>query len=282
MTLTEAAQSRRAGDTSQSLWAWRILCDEKELTELHGGQAEVSIPYTLGAQQNAMCVIIRTQNKAGGWSEAQTSYDIQHQMARFVAAAPCMFAVGYDDTMAWSGSFADVDKQAWYYPAVRYACYYGMMNGTSAESFAPESGFSRAQMAQILYNLEGRPRTAQAMYTDVSQDAWYAAAIGWAMQSGILTGYGDGRVGPDDPITREQLAVTLYRYAGQKSYDISAQADLSSFADADAISAYARLPLAWAHASGIVNGTDAATLAPDGMATRAQAATMLMRFHETV
>lgn len=282
MTLTEAAQSRQAGDTSQSLWAWRILCDEKELTELHGGHAEVSIPYTLGAQQNAACVIIRTQNTAGGWSEAQTSYDIQHQMARFVAAAPCVFTVGYDDTMAWLGSFVDVDKQAWYYPAVRYVCYYGMMNGTSTESFAPESGFSRAQMAQILYNLEGRPQTVQAKCTDVSQDAWYAAAISWAMKSGILTGYGDGRVGPDDPITREQLAVTLYRYVGQKGYDISAQGDLSNFADADAISAYARLPLAWAHASGIVNGIDAATLAPDSTATRAQAATMLMRFHQTV
>lgn len=282
MTLTEAAQSRRAGDISQSLWAWRISCDEKELTELHGGQAEVSIPYVLGAQQNAACVSIRTQNKAGSWSEVETSYDIQRQMARFVTAAPCVFTVGYDDTMAWSGSFADVDKQAWYYPAVRYVCYYGMMNGTSAESFAPESEFSRAQMAQILYNLEGRPQTIQAMYTDVSQGAWYAAAISWAMRSGILTGYGDGRVGPDDPITREQLAAILYRYAGQKGYDTSAQSDLSGFADADAISAYARIPLAWAYATGIVNGTDATTLAPDGTATRAQAATMLMRFHKTV
>lgn len=282
MTLTKAAQSRRDSDTSQSLWAWRISCDEKELTALHGGQAEVSIPYTLSVQQNAACVIIHTQNAAGGWSEVQTSYDIQRQMAHFVTAAPCVFTVGYDATMAWSGSFADVDKQAWYYPAVRYVCYYGMMNGTSAESFAPESEFSRAQMAQILYNMEGRPQTIQAMYTDVSQDAWYATAISWAMQSGILTGYGDGRVGPDDPITREQLAAILYRYAGQKGYDTSAQADLSGFADADAVSAYARLPLSWAHAAGVVNGTDAITLDPNGTATRAQAATMLMRFHKTI
>lgn len=193
-----------------------------------------------------------------------------------------MFTVGYDDTMAWSGSFVDADKQAWYYPAVRYVCYYGMMNGTSTESFAPESDFSRAQMAQILYNLEGRPQTIQVMYTDVSQDAWYAAAISWAMQSGILTGYGDGRVGPDDAITREQLAAILYRYAGQMGYDTSAQADLSGFADVDAVSAYARLPLAWTYATGIVNGTDATTLALGGTATRAQAATMLMRFHKNV
>ena len=282
MTLTEAAQSRRAGDTNQSLWAWWISCDEKELIELHDGQAEVSIPYALSAHQNAACVIIHTQNAAGGWSEVQTSYDSQHQMARFTTEMPCVFTVGYDDTMAWSGSFTDVDKQTWYYPAVRYVCYYGMMNGTSAESFAPESDFSRAQMAQILYNMEGRPQTVQAMFTDVSQDAWYAAAISWAMQSSILTGYGDGRIGPDDPITREQLAAILYRYAGQKGYDTSAQADLSGFADADAISAYARLPLSWAYAAGIVNGTDAITLDPNGTATRAQAATMLMRFCKTV
>ena len=282
MTLTKAAQSHRTGNTSQPLWAWRISCDEKELTELNDGQAAVSVPYALGAQQNATCVIIHTQNAAGGWSEVQTSYDIQHQMARFTTEMPFVFTVGYDDTMAWSGSFVDVDKQAWYYPAVRYVCYYGMMNGTSAESFAPESEFSRAQMAQILYNMEGRPQTIQAAYTDVAEDAWYAAAISWAMQSGILTGYGDGRVGPDDAITREQLAAILYRYAGQMGYDTSAQADLSGFADVDAISAYARLPLAWTYATGIVNGTDATTLAPGGTATRAQAATMLMRFHKNV
>ena len=211
-----------------------------------------------------------------------TVYDIQSQTAGFTAGAPCVFTVSYDETMAWQGGFADVDKDAWYYPAVRYVCLYGMMNGMSAESFAPESQFSRAQMAQILYNLEGRPAYAQATYVDVPQDAWYAAAIRWAMQSGVLTGYGDGRVGPNDPITREQFVVMLYRYAEKKGYDTSARADLSGFADADAISAYAHSALAWAYASGIVNGTGAATLSPGGTATRAQSAAMLMRFHKTI
>ena len=278
MVLTAVPKAREAD--SQPLWAWRILCGENEITSLNGGQAEVSVPYTLDPRQDPECVIIRTQDIAGGWHEAETAYDVQAQSARFAAAAPCVFTVGYDETLAWAGGFADVDKQAWYYPAVRYVCFHGMMNGTSGESFAPENQLTRAQMAQLLYNLEGRSQAGKVNYSDVSQDAWYAPAIGWAVQSGILTGYGNGRIGPDDPITREQLAVMLYRYAEQKGFDTSAQADLDEFTDRDAVSSYARLPLAWAHASGIINGTGAATLSPGGMATRAQSAAMLMRFHE--
>lgn len=282
LVLTETAPTRRAEDAAQPLWTWGIVCGEEGLTDLRGGQAEVRVPYPLGEEQSAACVVVRTRKTDGGWSEVPTSYDVHGQTARFTAPAPCTFTVAYDETMAWSGSFADVEQQAWYYPAVRYVCYYGMMNGTSETSFAPEGGFSRAQMAQLLYNLEGRPQTTRATYADVSPDAWYAAAVSWAVQSGILTGYGDGRIGPDDRITQEQLAVMLYRYAGQKGYDTSAQADLSSFADVDAISPYARLPLAWAHGAGIVNGTDAGRLDPGGTATRGQSAAMMMRFHQGI
>lgn len=155
-----------------------------------------------------------------------------------------------------------------------------MMNGNSAASFSPEQSLSRAQLAQILYNLEGRPQTGQGSFSDVSQDAWYASAIHWAANAGILAGYGGGRMGPDKAVTREQLAAMLYRYAGQKGVDTSAQADLTKFADAQSVSAYAKQPLAWAHAKGIVNGTSSAMLSPGGTAPRAQAAAMLMRFDE--
>lgn len=281
MLLTAAAQTRNASDSDGPLWAWQLMCDGEEITQLQSGQAEVQVPYTLGDQQNPDGVVIHTRNTVGIWSEMETSYDVQSQMAGFVSASPCVFTVGYDETMTWTGSFEDVDQQAWYYPAVRYVCFHGMMMGTSADAFLPDGAFSRAQMAQILYNLEGRPQAPESDYTDVSPDAWFAPAIHWATQAGVLTGYGDGRVGPDDLITREQLATMLYRYAEQKGYDTSLQGDLSGFADADAISDYARDPMLWAYGSGIVVGMDENTLVPGGTATRAQAATMMMRFHKT-
>ena len=280
--LLTAAQDSKANNTARPLWAWKILCDQESLTDLHGGQAKIAIPHTLEPQQSASGILVQTQNASGGWSEVHSSYDASSKTVHFTATAPCVFTVGYDETLAWSGSFADVDKQSWYYPAVRYVCYHDIMTGTSANTFAPEGNFSRAQMAQILYALEGRPQVDAAAYADVSPDAWYAAAISWAVKAGVLTGYGDGRIGPNDPITREQLAVMLYRYAEQKGLDTSVQTDLSSFADVDTISSYARQPLAWAYASGIVSGTDTAQLLPAGTATRAQSATMMMQFHKIV
>lgn len=240
------------------------------------------MPHTLGAQQQAAGVVVYTLDAAGEAHAAQTSYDTEHQMVSFAAMQPCSFTVGYDKTRVWQNTFSDISEQAWYYDAVRYVCANGMMNGNSAASFSPEQTLSRAQLAQILYNREGRPAVTQVSFADVSQNAWYASAIGWATQAGVLTGYGNGRIGPEDPATREQLAAMLYRYAGQKGYDTSAQADLSSFADAASVSAYAQKPLAWAHAQGIVNGTSTATLSPGGSATRAQAAMMLMQFGKNV
>ena len=282
LILSKQDQASTTRSAVQSLWTWKLLCEGEELTDLDGGKAEIQLPFAVSAQQDTSCVAAYAQNTAGDWSELRSMYDAQNQSIRLWSEQPGALMVRYDETLAWKCSFTDVDVNAWYYPAVRYVGYHGIMSGHTEERFEPEGELSRAQLAQILYNMEGRPQAEKPNYVDVAATAWYADAIGWAVQAGILSGYGNGRMGPDDPVTREQLSAMLYRYADGKGYDVAAQAELSGFADAAHISDYARVPMSWAYAWGIVNGTSESTLTPDGSAERAQAAAMLMRFCEHV
>ena len=176
--------------------------------------------------------------------------------------------------------FTDVSDTDWCYDAVAYVHERGIMNGYSQDTFGPQHRLSRAQLAQILYNLEGRPQTdsVSGSYGDLTPGAWYEDAISWAVKSGVLSGYGDGNMRPNQAVSRQQLAAMLYRYAQHKGSDVSQSADLDGFQDRDQVAAYAQAPLQWAVAAGIVNGTSADTLSPNGSASRAQTAVMLMRF----
>ena len=179
--------------------------------------------------------------------------------------------------------FTDVPEDEWYYDAVAYAYENGWMNGTTSTTFAPGSTTSRAMIVTILHRIEGLPSIQESgAFLDVPLDAWYADAVAWAAEHGIVEGYSDTAFGPNDPITREQLAAILYRYAQYKGYDVSAKADLSKFTDVDEISGYALEPLQWANAEGLINGKGNGVLDPKGQATRAEAAAILMRFNEVV
>ena len=178
--------------------------------------------------------------------------------------------------------FADVASGDWYYAAVQYAYDNGLMAGTSAAAFSPDLAVTRGMMVTILYSLEGTPEAASAGFTDVADGQWYAAAVNWAASNGIVSGYGDGVFGPNDTITREQMAAILYRYAQYKGCDVTASADLSGYADVDQISSYALTAMQWANAEGLISGTSATALSPDGPATRAQAAAIFMQFCENV
>ena len=182
-------------------------------------------------------------------------------------------------------SFGDVDDGDWFADAVRFVYENGMMNGVSETSFAPHATTSRSMIVTILYRLEGEPVVDYAMdFTDVAGDAYYAEAVRWAASEGIVGGYGGGLFGAEDAVTREQLAVILYRYAVYKGYDVSIGEDTNilSYADFADLSEYAIPAMQWACGSGIVNGTSESTLAPQGEATRAQVAAMLMRFCESI
>ena len=181
--------------------------------------------------------------------------------------------------------FGDVDDGDWFADAVRFVYANGMMNGVSETDFAPHAATSRSMIVTILYRLEGEPVVDYAMdFTDVARDAYYAEAVRWAASEGIVGGYGGGLFGADDAVTREQLAVILYRYAVYKGYDVSIGEDTNilSYADFADLSEYAIPAMQWACGAGIVNGTSESTLTPQGEATRAQVAAMLMRFCEAI
>ena len=170
--------------------------------------------------------------------------------------------------------YHDIPANAWYNNAVNFVTEKGLMRGTGTNTFAPGDHLTRAMLAQILYNNEERPATGGSAFTDVQSGAWYADAVSWATQKGIVSGYGSGQFGPDDNITREQLAVMLWRYAGMPA----SSASLNSFTDVDKAGDYALTALQWAVEKGIISGKGNGILDPTGNATRAEVAQMLMNY----
>lgn len=174
-----------------------------------------------------------------------------------------------------SRAFSDLDTGKWYHEAVDYVLQNGLMSGYGSGLFGPNDTLSRAQFAQIIYNREGRPAaTGGNAFLDVASNAWYAPAAAWAAANGIVSGYGDGRFGPNDNITREQLAVMLWRYAGSPA---AVDRELR-FADADKAGGWALEALRWAAEQGLAGGKGGGALDPKGNATRAETAAMLMRY----
>lgn len=190
-----------------------------------------------------------------------------------------VFIPGEDETPL---PFTDISPSDWCYDAVRYVYQKGLMNGTSTTTFTPNNTTTRGMIVAILYRLEGSPDAGLSNFTDVLPTAYYASAVAWASANGIVNGYSDGTFRPNNPITREQMAAFLYRYAGYKGRDISARADLNGYLDAAQIAGYAVEPIQWANAQGLINGTSSTTLSPAGNATRAQVAVILTRFAQNV
>lgn len=179
-------------------------------------------------------------------------------------------------------TFNDVSANDWFASAVDYVTGKGMMNGTAANTFSPKANTTRGMVVTVLYRLENQPSTSAASFTDVASGAYYANAVAWANANGIVSGYGSGKFGPNDKVTREQLAAILYRYAQYKKYDVSGANSLDGYTDAQSVSSYAVPALQWANAAGIVTGKSGSKLDPKGNATRAEVAAMLMRFCENV
>ena len=178
--------------------------------------------------------------------------------------------------------FIDVAEGDWFYDAVVYAYQNELMDGVGGNRFAPNSETTRAQLVTILYRLEGEPAVSGDLpFTDVEAGIWYTDAILWAAENNIVNGVSDTEFAPGDDLTRQQLVTILYRYAEAKGYDVSASADLSGYPDAGQVQDYAQPAMAWAVAEGIVEGMDG-NLNPAGNASRAQIATILMRFCEDV
>ena len=180
-----------------------------------------------------------------------------------------------------SGKFVDVNPKEWYHPYVDYAVTHGLFGGTSENTFEPETAMTRAMLVTVLWRYEGQPEAGKNTFSDVPNGQWYTNAVAWAAENGVVCGIGNNRFDPDGEITREQMATILFRYAEKKGIDTNKRGSLNIFSDEKQLSAYAKDAVQWAVAEQIINGSDGKLL-PQGSATRAQVATILMRFIENI
>ncbi len=198
----------------------------------------------------------------------------------------CYYFRLYDQLSAVAGirDYVDVPVTAWYAGAVDYVLSEGLLSGTSDSQFSPFATLSRGMLAQILYNLAGRPETGDSSFQDVPQDAWYYQAVTWAVEAGVLSGASETAFLPNQVCSREQTALVLRQFAKYMGADVSAQAELDGFADQRSVSPWAREAVEWAVASGLLAGTGGSSpaLNPGGGLNRAEFATILRTLCQTV
>ena len=188
-----------------------------------------------------------------------------------------------DETTNVNKRFSDVEANAWYAEYINYVAENGLMNGYENGTFGPNDKTTRAQIVTVLFRMEGEPAvSASSKFSDVSAGGqYYSSAVTWAARNNIVNGYEDGRFGPNDNVTREQIAAILFRYAEYKGYDTSLAGNVASFNDAAKVSSWATNAISWAIGEGLMNGDNGA-LRPQGNATRAEIAALLMRFSENI
>ena len=257
-----------------------IISGSTQISSFGSGSITISLPYVLKNGESATNVTVWYLNDAGELVEMACTYDKSTGLATFTTIHLSYYVVGYEQ---WQAAFTDVASTDWYYSAVKYVVNNGLFDGTSSTTFAPNDDMTRAMLVTVLYRLEGEPVvTSSSSFTDVRNEAWYTDAVIWANKNGIVSGYGSGIFGTNDYITREQMAAILYNYAEYKRYGLTKTTELTSYSDAALVSAWAVNAMKWAVGEGLIGGTSSTTLSPDGNATRAQVATILMRFVESI
>ena len=199
-------------------------------------------------------------------------------IAKLPMSHASQYAIVIDDEShaAVEMSFSDVGAEDWFYSAVEYVFAQGLMTGTSDTAFSPNLTTTRGMIVSMLHRLDGGQPAERASFSDVDPDAWYADSVSWAVENGIMVGYGD-TFGPNDALTREQMAAGLMNFAASKGMDVSTRVDFSQFTDAAAVSSWASEAMQWAVGSGVISGMTKETLVPQGESTRAQTAAMLVR-----
>ena len=231
-----------------------------------------------------------------GWSPAVSGTEVHgifkdimesiHQTSAGAAPAASNASIKFVEPGCPTADYTDVDHSGWYHTFVDYVVKNGLMSGTSATTFSPEASVTRAMVAQTLYAMEGKPEgSPSAGFKDVSGSAWYAPAVNWCAANGIAAGYEDKTFHPNTNITRQQLAIMFYAYAKYKGTDVSKEADLSGYADADEVASYARTPMAWAVDAGLISGRQTEQgikLSPNKTAMRSELAVMLKNLNEKI
>ena len=181
----------------------------------------------------------------------------------------------------WENPFGDVKKRDWFYFSVKFAYDFGLMKGTTEMEFSPDSYVTRAMFVMIIYRMEKEPQAGGSVFVDVEIGGYYDKAVAWANANGIVSGVSKDRFAPNDPITREQMATILYRYADFKGYDVESNGN-TAYSDSSSISGYARNAVSWAAANLLMKGNDDGSFLPNANATRAQAAAVFTRMIENL
>ena len=287
-TMTAAQRSTLAGMKNAAALKAYFVSDGTRIHDFKGGSVELSIPYRAdGAIRAWFLKEDGTREPVSARYDKENALLILHHFSHYVIEeldSSAAYTVCAKDDSCPLGAFGDLTAAAWYHDGVHYCLENGLMRGVSGGKFLPDGSTTRAQLVTVLWRLEGSPETTGAVrFGDTAGGAWYTEAVRWAAGCGVVKGYDNGCFGPNDAVTREQMAAILYRYAQHKGYDVSAGEDTNilSFNDAFAVSEYAIPAMQWACGSGMVRGIaqkGGMALAPRDTTTRAQTATLLMRF----
>ena len=287
-TMTAAQRSTLAGMKNAAALEAYFVSNNTRIHDFKGGSVELSIPYRAnGAIRAWFLKEDGTREPVSARYDKENAQLILHHFSHYVIEeldSSAAYTVCAKDDSCPLGAFGDLTATAWYHDGVHYCVEKGLMHGISADKFLPDGSVTRAQLAAILWRLEGNPApVSTAGFSDVADGAWYAGAVRWAADSGVVKGYADGRFRPNDAVTREQMATLLYRFAGYKGYDVSigGDTDILRFVDGAAVGGYAVPAMRWACGSGLMTGAQrngGMALAPRDTTTRAQTATLLTRF----
>ena len=287
-TMTAAQKSTLAGMKNAAALEAYFVSGGTRIRDFKGGSVELSIPYRAdGAIRAWFLKEDGTREPVSARYDKENAQLILHHFSHYVIEeldSSAAYTVCAKDDSCPIGAFGDLTAAAWYHDGVHYCLENGLMRGVSGGKFLPDGSTTRAQLVTILWRLEGSPKTTGAVrFGDTAGGAWYTEAVRWAAGCGVVKGYDNGCFGPNDAVTREQMAAILYRYAQHKGYDVSAGEDTNilSFDDALTVSEYAIPAMQWACGSGMVNGIaqeGEMFLAPKDTTTRAQIATLMMRF----
>lgn len=254
-----------------------ITSNNEKISNFGEGTVTASVPYNLKDNEIAEGIIIWYLADDGTLKKIEDAYyDVKTGCVVFTTNHFSYYVVGYDGLAAWDNPFTDVKDSAWYYENVYYMSKNGLMNGISKATFNPNGTTSRSMIVTILWRLEGSMNAATNSFNDV-EDTWYTNAVAWASNNGIVSGYGNGKFGPNDTITREQMASIIYNYAKYKGYDVTTNTNVLSFSDTGSISSWAKDAMSFVVENGIMTGKDNNKLDPKATATRAEVAAIIQR-----
>lgn len=270
-----SAQKNAVGD--RPAYDINVTSGGKHISDM-GGKISVHLPYELAEGEDPDSIVVFYVDEHGNRERCETSYDPIKKRVNWKTDHLSLYMIDHCP----SAAFADLNVDAWYHEATDYVIANGMMAGYG-ETFGPNDSITRGQIVTILHRLEDAPVVNYLMtYEDVAQEKYYAEAIRWATSEGIVAGYGNGKFGPDDPITRQQLATILWRFSQYKGYNVSVGEDTNIlfYEDAFDISEYAIPAMQWACGAGVMGGYNDGSLKPLNNATRAHLAKMLMNYLE--